>query len=186
MSEAPTCWYVLRVKPRHEKIVEDELRRDDFDPFVPTYTDFRRWSDRTKRIEALLFPGYVFCRFSLEHRLSVLKKPGVASILSFGDQPASVPDDEISAVRSVVASGLPARPCSFLQAGDRVRIQKGCLAGVSGVLVSEKASWRVIVSITLLQRAVSVELDRAMISALDNPEVAQVTPESISRFTDRP
>ena len=167
MSEVPERWYVLRVKRRHERIVAEELRRENLDPFVATYVDLRKWSDRVKRIEVPLFPGYVFCRFSLEQRIAVLKKPGVTSIVSFGDQPASVPDEEISAVRSIVASGLPARPCPYLQAGDPVKIEKGCLAGVSGVLVCEKTGWRVVVSITLLQRSVSVELDRAMISAVE-------------------
>jgi transcriptional antiterminator NusG len=172
MSEVLARWYVLRVKARHERIAAEELRREGFDPFVPTYTDIRQWSDRVKRIELLLIPGYVFCRFLLENRIAILKTPGVTSIVSFGDQPASVSDEEMSWLRSIVASGLPARPCSYLQAGDRVRIEKGCLEGVSGILVCEKTSWRVVVSLQLLQRSVSVEMDRTMISAIKIPDVS--------------
>ena len=100
-----------------------------------------------------------------------MKTPGVMSIVSFGDAPASVPDKEIAALRSVIASGLPTRSWPFLHVGDRVIIEGGCLEGVSGILLRDKGTFRVAVNITILQRSVTVELDRALISAIKPPFV---------------
>lgn len=158
-------WHVLRVKPRHEKVTGEALRLSGFEPFVPTSTELRQWSDRKKAVEVQLFPGYVFCRFHHDHQLQVLKIPGVVSIVSFSKIPAAVPDEEIDAIRTIVASGLPARPGQYLRTGDMVTVEEGCLAGVSGILLREKTSVRVVVNITLLQRSVAVELDRTMVSA---------------------
>jgi hypothetical protein len=44
-----------------------------------------------------------------------------------------------------------------------VRIREGSLAGVEGILVDVKNSWRIVISVDLLQRSVAVELDRAAI-----------------------
>ncbi len=158
-------WYVLRVKPRCEKIAAGALRFNGMEQFVATYTETRQWSDRRRKVDVHLFPGYLFCRFDRQQQLQVLRTPGVVSIVGFGNTPAAVPEDEIASIRAVVASGLPARSCPYLRAGVRVRIKEGCLAGVCGILMREKATLRVIVSVTILQRSVEVELDRAMISA---------------------
>ena len=158
-------WHVLKVKPRHERIIADTLSANGFEPFVPITTETRVWSDRVKKVGVQLFPGYVFCRFVREQRTAVLRTPGVLSVVSFGKYPAVVPDEEVEAVRSVVRSGLPARTRPYVQLGDRVTVEQGCLAGVSGLLVREKGTWRVVVSVTILQRSVEVEIDRSMISS---------------------
>jgi transcription antitermination factor NusG len=178
-----TCWYAVRVKPRHEKSAAQQLRWSGLECFEATYTEFRRWSDRIKRVQTQLFPGYAFCRFAKEDRLTVLKTPGVVSIVSFGPDAAVVPDDEIASVRSVVASGLPVRPSKLVRVGDRVYIERGALSGVTGVLVREKSSWIVVVNITLLQRSVAVEIDRNMISSLNVTTATPCPPFSQSAPT---
>jgi transcription antitermination factor NusG len=119
-----------------------------------------------KKIEAPLFPGYIFCRFCPEQRLSVLKTRGINSIVGFGNTPAAVSNDEIAAVRQVVASGLPAYPWRYVRLGERVRVSSGSLEGVSGILVREKGKSRVVVSVHILQRSVAVEVDRAVLSPM--------------------
>ena len=159
-----TAWFALTVKPRHEKAAAKNLSARGLEPFVPLYTVRRRWSDRTKEVQVSLFPGYVFCRFGYEHRLDVLNLPSVTSIVGFGNAPAPIPDSEIDAIRSIVDSGRPYGPWPFLKVGQQVRIEQGALAGIKGILLREKDSWRVVVSVELLQRSVAVEIDRAMIS----------------------
>ncbi|HVV47573.1 MAG TPA: hypothetical protein VHC72_20320, partial [Bryobacteraceae bacterium] len=56
------------------------------------------------------------------------------------------------------------RPWPFLRAGQRVRIEHGPLRGVEGVILEQKDEWRMVVSVELLQRSVSVVLDRSVLS----------------------
>jgi len=167
LARGETAWFALTVKPRHEKSVAANLSRKGLETYVPLYDAVRRWSDRRKVVAASLFPGYVFCRYGYENQLDVLNLPGVKSVVSFGDMPARVSDAEIEAVRAVLQSGRPASPWPFLRAGNRVRFLSGSMAGVEGILVRQKESLRVVVSIELLRRSVAVEIDRDMIEPLD-------------------
>lgn len=153
-------WFVLTVKPQHEKVAARVLRDKGWEDFLPLYRSRRRWSDRLKEIELPLFAGYVFCRFAPEDRAPVLRTPGVRSIVTFDGRPAPVSDEEIAAMRQAAGSGLPVEPWPFLRAGQPVRIERGPLSGLRGVLVRAKDNWRVVVSVELLQRSVAVEVDR--------------------------
>jgi transcription antitermination factor NusG len=159
-------WYAVTTKPRSESATARHLRSKGFDELAPVYRTRRRWSDRFKEIEHPLFPGYVFCNFTFEQRMHVLSTPGVTSIVGFGHRPAAVDDSEIAAIRSIVDSGARAWPWPYLQTGQRVRIEDGCLRGLTGTLVRENDSWRVVVNVELLQRAVMVEIDRDLLRAV--------------------
>jgi transcription antitermination factor NusG len=157
-------WYALTAKPQHEKTAVRALAAAGLEGFLPLYRSRRHWSDRIKEIEAPLFPGYLFCRFSLVERFRVLLTPGVVAIVGFGGRPAAVSEEEISAVQRMMASGLRLGPWPYLRTGQRVVIERGPLSGLEGLLVRSKDFWRVVVSVNLLQRSVAVEIDRAVIS----------------------
>jgi transcription antitermination factor NusG len=118
------------------------------------------WSDRIREIEQPLFPGYVFCRFPIESRLPVISVPGVIMIVGVGRRPVPVEEHEIGAVRRVLEAGWPLEPWKFLKSGDQVVIDRGALRGVAGILLSTRGGCRLILSVTLLQRSVAVEIDR--------------------------
>ena len=156
-------WFALHVKPRHERAVEQQLNGRMLEGYSPYYSARRRWSDRVKDVDMPLFPRYVFCRFSFEERLKVLSITSVVSIVSFGGAPCPLNDADIETIKGMVASGLPVMPWACLRVGERVRICHGPLSGLEGILTREKAAFRVVVSIELLQRAVAVEVSRDLI-----------------------
>jgi len=152
-------WYGLHVRANCEQITSTALRGRGLNPFVPSYKMRRRWSDRLKEVELPLFPGYVFCRLNVANRLPVLTAPGVKGIVGIGKAPAPIEESEIEAIRAVVASGLQPHSYPFMHAGDRVRVHDGPLRGVEGVVTSLEGREHLVVSITLLQRSLSVEME---------------------------
>ena len=164
-----SSWYALTVKPRHEKTVALNLRVRGLEQLLPLYRARQRWCDRMKELDLLLFPGYVFCRFSYEHRMQVLKTPGVTSIVGFGKTPAALSEVEILSIRRIVASRLPVLPWPYMSVGQTVRIEEGSLQGVVGKLLRQKDSCRVVINVELLQRSVAVEIDREMIRPIKAP-----------------
>ena len=160
------CWYALAVKPQHEVRVFEGLRRlGGIEGFLPTYKDKRIWSDRVKILDTPLFPGYVFARFPYPaRRVPVLRVAGVRAIVGLGHAASPLADEEIGTIRTLVSSTFPVRPWPFLRAGQRVRIDHGPLRGVEGIILEQKDEWRMIVSVELLQRSVSVLLDRSVLS----------------------
>jgi transcription antitermination factor NusG len=161
-------WMAIRVRSRFEKIAAEALRQKGYEYFLPLYRSTRVWSDRTKRLDLPLFPGYLFCRFSVRNRVPVLESPGVMHIVGIGKTPIPVDDGEIAALQKIVHSGLPLAPCEFLQLGQRVRIRSGPLADVQGILVDVRKRHRIVISISLLRRSVLVELDREAVSSVDS------------------
>lgn len=159
-------WFALFVRVNHEKLVSAALRSKGFEEFLPLYQEKRRWSDRTKVIQSPLFPGYVFCQFDLNHRLPILSTPGVHTIVGNGKMPIPVEVTEIENLKLIVDSNLQADPWPYLKIGQKVRIEEGALEGLEGILVSTKKPSRVVVSVSLLQRSVAVEIDEAWIHPL--------------------
>jgi transcription antitermination factor NusG len=160
-------WYALHVRPRFENTVEMQLEGKGYEVFLPTYEAKRRWSDRVKTLVQPLFPGYVFCSFDVGARLPILTTPGVNSIVGIGKVPVPVDPQEISAIRSVINSGISSYPCDYIRDGESVRVESGPLEGLTGIVQRSKNSDRLIVSLTLLMRSVSVEIDRSWVKRLD-------------------
>jgi transcriptional antiterminator NusG len=159
-------WFAVRVRSNHERIAAAHLRERGYEEFSPSWKSERRWSDRTKEVDQFLFPGYLFCRLNPMDRLPVLTAPGVVDLVGFGKVPAPIPDREIENVRRMVQSGLFVMPWPFLQLGQRVLIERGPLAGVEGILDEVKGKCRLVVSVQILQRSVSAEVDRDWIRPL--------------------
>jgi transcription antitermination factor NusG len=159
-------WFALQVRARHELGVARFLRGRGYDPFVPVYQLRKRWSDRIKLVEEPLFPGYLFCRLDLNNRLPVLATPGVIQIVGFNHAPIPVNEGEIDAIKSLIVSSLPRQPWPYLQVGSRVQIDSGPLRGLEGLLVELRGTHRLVVSVTLLQRSVAVEIDSALVKAV--------------------
>jgi transcriptional antiterminator NusG len=152
-------WYAVRVRSNYEKRVADALQGKDIEQFVPMYRRRVRWSDRMRERESPLFAGYVFAHFDVERRLPVLQLSGVVSIVGCGKTPQPIDHGEIDALRLVAATALSAEPWPYLRVGDAVRVDRGPLAGLEGRLVSVRKSKRLIVAVSLLQRAVAVEIE---------------------------
>jgi len=160
LPEEGTLWYALHVRTRFEKVVARNLQGKGYEEFLPLYRRVNRWSDRIKEIELPLFPGYVFCRFNPHDRLPILTVPGVNAIVGIGKSLLPVQESELDAIRTVLTSGAFCEPWPFLEAGQRVRVEYGPLAGSEGLVMMVKNTYRLVISINMLQRSVAVEIDR--------------------------
>lgn len=161
-------WYAIVVKPQAERAVEAALAQKSYETFFPAIASERRWSDRVKRVDLPLFPGYVFCRFDASRRLPVMTTPGVRQIVGFGREAAPVDEAELAALRRALESGAPLKSCEYLVRGDRVEVTDGPMRGLCGWLLETKGNCRVVISVELLQRSVSVEIDRDRIRRMEN------------------
>jgi transcription antitermination factor NusG len=155
-------WYALRVRTRSELLAAEALRSKGYATFCPTYPERRRYSDRIKTVESVAFPGYVFCRFEALNKAAILSTQGIDSIVSIAGRMASIPDWEIEQVRLAIAHG--AQPAEY-KVGQPVRIEYGAFAGIEGLLLGVERD-HLLVSIQLLQRSVSLQINQEQVTAL--------------------
>jgi transcription antitermination factor NusG len=154
-------WWALYTRHQHERTVAEMLSAKGFDVFLPVYESVRRWKDRRKVLSLPLFPCYVFVRGEVGRRLQILTTPGIHMILSRGETFAAIPETEIQAIRRTVEGDFRVEPHPFLKCGDRVRVMRGSLQGIEGILVRKKNIFRLVLSVEMLAQSVGVEVDAA-------------------------
>lgn len=161
-------WYAVHVRSRFERPVATELAAKGIDAYVPFLREVHTWTDRRKTVEVPLFPGYVFARFedSPATRLAIVRTTGSVRILGPGSSIEPIPDVQIGAIHRLIAGNLPLLTHPLLNEGALVRIRRGPLKDVEGLLLRRKNEVRLVVSVSLLSRSVSAEVDLADIEVL--------------------
>lgn len=160
MADSELKWYAVWARSRHEKIVAEELWRKQIEVFLPLYEKVSQWADRKKLIQWPLFPGYLFVHVPLrERRLDIITTQGVVKIVGLNGTPVDIPDQQIEAVKRFVFSTLPIDPYPYIGVGDRVRITRGPLRDLEGILIQKKNKYRFVLSVNLIMQAASCEID---------------------------
>jgi transcription antitermination factor NusG len=160
-SLQPLEWFAIRTRPRHEKVVTQQLESSGVEAFLPISDQVRKWSDRKKVVEFPLFPGYVFVRTSraTRARARIFQAQGVIGFVGPNNQATPIPAQQIESVRILMQGQVHCRPHPYLTIGQRVRIQNGALQGLEGILVRVASDRSLIVSVDLIQRSVAIRLE---------------------------
>ena len=159
-------WYALRVREKMREIAEERLIPFVADMFSPTVSEVRQWSDRKKVIKVPVFAGYLFARFDVDKRMDVLKVLGVIDLVRVGARPAEVDGNEIDGLRRAFEAALPVEPLPHLVQGQAVRVIGGPMRGVEGTLALVKSELKLVLAVTMMNRSVAVEIDRAQLVAI--------------------
>lgn len=159
-------WYAAHIRSRHEKRVADQLAGKNVNFFLPLYQAQHRWKDRLARVDLPLFPGYLFVHIPLRERLRVLEVPGVVRLVSTRGEPVPLDDSEIQILQQGLNEKVKASPHPYLKVGTRVRVKAGALAGLEGILIRMKDTYRVVISVDLIMRSIAVEISSADVEEL--------------------
>jgi transcriptional antiterminator NusG len=161
-------WYALQTRSRFEKKVFQALHERQIEAFLPMRDILSCWKDRNKRVAMPLFPGYLFVRSQdvQSGRREILKVPGAVRLIGSNVSADAIPDEQILAVRRLVAASAVSDPCPYVQAGQPVEIIAGPFQGTRGMLVASKGRLRFLVQVDLIRQAVSIEIEAEHVRAL--------------------
>jgi transcription antitermination factor NusG len=159
-------WFAVYTCANHEKRVAEQFTNRGIAHFLPQYDTMSRWKDRRVLLQRPLFPGYLFVQLALRNRLQVQQVPGVVGLVGFNGAPTAIEEIEIARVRDLLGSGLRAEPHPFLTVGRRVRVKRGPLTGLEGILLRRKSRLRFVISVELIQRSMAVEMDEGDLEPL--------------------
>ncbi|RJQ52578.1 MAG: UpxY family transcription antiterminator [Nitrospiraceae bacterium] len=155
-------WYAVHTRSRHEFQVYDRLKLRGVEAFLPSVDRLRKWKDRKKLIAFPLFPGYLFVRIAKDpgSMLNVLKVKGVVRLIcALPGEPAPIPDEQIASLRKLVENREALDPYPYLSEGQRVRIARGPLDGVEGVLVEKLDKHLLVLSVDVLRQGVALTIN---------------------------
>jgi transcription antitermination factor NusG len=154
----PDQWFAAYTFSCQEKRVAQHLSTRAIEYFLPVSRAVRRWKNGcTILCEQPLFPSYLFVKIPRAHRLRVLELPGVHSLVGSGKEPIALPDAEIETLRQGLDLLNP-EPCPYLNIGDKAKIIRGPLLGMAGIIVHKKNGLRLVLSLDLILKSVSVEV----------------------------
>ena len=180
-------WFAILARTGREKNATILLENAGYECYLPVVKFNRQWSDRLKEIELPLFPGYLFCRMNPHNRLPLLMTPGVIQIVGIGKTPIPVEEHEIDAIQRVGKSGISLMPWPYLQVGHVARIDDGPLRGMTGIVIRIKSGLKLVLSVSLLQRSIAVEIDRSWLGSAYplRPAAHQIGSSSINFSSHR-
>lgn len=159
--EAPSSWFAVQTRARHEKKVNSELREKGIHSFLPLHRERRRWSDRSKWVELPMFSQYVFVRIpgTGDSRIQVLQTGGVVQFVGASGRGTPIPEEQIASLVAIISNRISTAPHEFLQVGQRVRIRGGVLEGIEGILSAIRNEKSLVVSVDLIQKSVAIRID---------------------------
>jgi len=160
------CWLAAYTRAHHEHRVAEQLRHKQLEFLLPTYERLTRWSDRIRRSQAPLFPGYVFVHISDNQRVPVLETLGVVHFVSVAGRPALLDNEDVHRLQLCGLWSRDIEPHPYLKIGQRVRVKHGPFAGWEGTLAEKQNSCRLIVTIDQIMKSVAINLHGADIEAV--------------------
>lgn len=162
LSEVDFPWWVAHVRSRQEKSLARYLRLFGIAFYLPQREQRIQRKSRDFVSYLPLFPGYVFFRGSKEHCSTAWRSNLVARLLDVHDQ--GLLNRELAQLRELQQGGASLVPHRYGGPGDKVRITDGPFQGYTGVVLQEKGRLRLVVSVSLLRRAVAVEFEREILA----------------------
>jgi transcription antitermination factor NusG len=155
-EDAP--WEIAHLRSRQEKSVA-RLLFDGGKPFyLPQIEQTKKHSGRTFVSHLPLFPGYIFLRRVEGLRQTLWRTSAVANMIEVSDQAQLTA--ELLQIRQLQASGAFLTPRMDLVPGDPVRVKEGAFSGYTGIVMEERGSLRLVVSVSILRKSVTVEFPR--------------------------
>ena len=162
-----TAWLVAMTKPKMEHHAAMELGNQNYDVYLPLWSELKRKPDGYQRVETVMFPRYLFVRPSHAQQsvAPIRSTRGVQQLVRFGMQMAYASQSIIDAIQSLEAKRLrQTDPVKPFNKGDAVEVLDGPFKGVKGKVLSSNQE-RVILLFNVLGQAQKVGFDSAQIAA---------------------
>lgn len=159
-------WIVIVVRKNHELPISDMLAGKGYLTTVPRRPLCSKCKENCNGRP--LFPGYLFLRFDASNPWHIVSTPGVIRIVSFGEVVPPMQEDEIRNLSIMTACDRCKSILGHAVSGDLVAITKGPLTGLKGVFSRNGSLGRLVVSVSLFNRSVSVDLDENDVVAAAN------------------
>ncbi len=153
------AWYVIYTRSRSEKTVNQDLIDKGYLTYLPLVKTMKQWSDRKKKVEIPLIPGYVFVNTDQTHFTKILQQSGVVNFVIFNKAPAKVRNVDIENIKILLneTEHVSVINKQFTQ-GEEVYIADGKFKGFRGIIDYQRGKNNLVVSLLELGMSVKVEI----------------------------
>ena len=167
-TNSESLWFLAHTRPRHETVALQNLQQQGFDVYLPLYKRLKKIDTSMQAVFEPMFSRYVFFRTTpLAQSIAPVRSTrGVAQIVSFGSEFATIRTDMLDAIRQLeqVRNAADVAELSSLRPGNLVRFCNSALSGLEGV-VKSVSSCRVAVLLEIMGRQQLVSVDHHQLMA---------------------
>ena len=154
-------WYLIKTKPRQEKIAKQNLENQDYGTFCP----MAKINNRL----VVLFPGYLFVQLNekTQNWSPINSTKGVSYFVKFGLNFAKVPTSVIELIKTnqhITAEKL--KDLNKFKPGDKVQISDGALKNWVAIFKCYKSDERVTLLMNLLGSEQSLNIKKESVTSL--------------------
>ncbi len=152
-------WFAFYTRPKWERKIDERLKEQGIESYVPLHKIVRKWSDRNKILEEPLFKGYVFAYVNEKERLDVLATHGVIRTITFNGRLAIIPDYQIESIKkSLEHREKMISVGAYFTKGEKVKIVSGVLEGVMGIIQNTPEGRFIVIEIEGIGKSLRVKL----------------------------
>lgn len=172
MAQLSSSWYAVYTRSRNEKKVAALLERSGIEHYLPLLKTLKQWTDRKKLVTEPLFRSYIFVHITEKEHLPVLQTPGVVGFVSFERKKVVVPVAQILAIKEFLGSGddFPSEDTAGYTPGKKVRVIRGAMKGLEGVLTEVQGKQRVRVQIEAVNQSVYIAVPKSSLEIIGEAE----------------
>lgn len=152
-------WYVLYVRSRTEKKVQERLEKLQYTVFLPLIKTMRQWSDRRKQVLVPLFNGYMFVHITPEDFTQIRMVEGVVNFVRSEGKYATIKENQIETIRTFIDTGYHMEGLADTFApGEKVKITFGPLKDCEGELLDVRNEKHFIVRVEAINQVLKVSV----------------------------
>ncbi len=131
-------WYAIYTRANTEKKLMEQLQDKNIEAYLPVKKVLKVWSDRKKWVEEPLFRCYLFVKVSYKEYFNALNTPGAVCYVSFGGRAQSIPENQISNIKTFLNQCDHEVSLSYerIQKGVMVEVLTGTLKGIKGEVLN--------------------------------------------------
>jgi transcriptional antiterminator RfaH len=157
-------WYAIHTKPRQETCAAENLRRQEFEIYLPRIKQAQRYRHQWRDKIGPLFPRYLFIRLDLgkDNIAPIRSTRGVSMLVNFSGLPATVPDPFIDGMLQLADpdTELFHPEATLFEAGKTVTIVDGPLEGLEAIFRADDGLQRSIILLDILGKTQQLRIDR--------------------------
>jgi transcription antitermination factor NusG len=151
-------WWVAHLRSRQEKAFARYLQQYEIPYYLPQMEKKVRRGGRTITSYLPLFGGYVFFKGKPGDTDRAIRSHLIANLLKAEDQ--NELNRELKQLHELQLTDRKLVPYPYVACGDSVTITEGVFKGFHGVVVRERGTERLVVSVSLIRQSAAVEIDR--------------------------
>jgi transcription antitermination factor NusG len=165
LADEQRRWYCLYTISRREKDLVRKLIAQRIGCYLPVVPKrYRSPAGRLRTSFVPLFNNYVFLFANDNERYFCMTTNCISRMQEVTDGPQLV--DDLRAIQTAIAEGIPLTPEARVQPGQRVRVRRGPFEGYEGQVIRREGKTRLLLSIRFLEQGVSMEVDEAVLELI--------------------